>query len=88
MSLAHLLAQQARRQPGAPAILHGTALHASYLDWAARSAGLAKRLRAAMKIRIPFCAGLADNPAMMASASLPRIVRARGSENTLPPSNN
>ena len=46
MTLAHLLARQARRRPDAAAILHGERLHASHLDWAARSAGLARQLRA------------------------------------------
>ena len=41
MSLAHLLLRQAQRQPQAPAILDGVQPHASYLQWAARSAGLA-----------------------------------------------
>lgn len=45
MTLAHLLLRQARRQPQRPAILNGADLHASYGDWAARSAGLAGRLR-------------------------------------------
>ena len=47
MTLAHLLVRQARRQPHRPALLSGGAVHASHLDWAARSAGLAQRLRAA-----------------------------------------
>ena len=47
MHLAHLLLRQARRQPERVAILSGTAPHASWHDWAARSAGLATRLRAA-----------------------------------------
>ncbi len=47
MSLAHLLCKQARLQPGRSAIHHGTALHATWHDWAARSAGLALRFRAA-----------------------------------------
>ena len=45
MSLAHLLLRQAQRQPQAPAILDGAQPHASYLQWAARSAGLARHLR-------------------------------------------
>lgn len=47
MGLAHLLIRQARKQPAAPAILSGARQHASYHEWAARSAGLAERLRAA-----------------------------------------
>ena len=47
MSLAHLLIRQARRQPHGDAILHGERVHASHRQWAARSAGLAERLRAA-----------------------------------------
>jgi len=47
MSLAHLLLRQARENPSRPAIHEGTAVHATHGQWAARSAGLAKRLRAA-----------------------------------------
>ncbi|HJV72292.1 class I adenylate-forming enzyme family protein [Ideonella sp.] len=47
MSLTHLLLRHARQSPDRPAIYEGTALHASYRQWAARSAGLAGRLRAA-----------------------------------------
>lgn len=47
MSLAHLLLRQARQFPARVAIHHGTAVHATYARWAARSAGLAQRLRAA-----------------------------------------
>ena len=47
MNLAHLLLRHARRDPDRAAILHGTSRHASYGDWAARSAGLAQRLREA-----------------------------------------
>jgi long-chain acyl-CoA synthetase len=46
MTLAHLLLRQAQRQPQAPAILDGTEPHASYFEWAARSAALAGHLRA------------------------------------------
>ena len=46
MTLAHLLLRQAQRQPLAPAILDGTEPHASYFEWAARSAALAGHLRA------------------------------------------
>lgn len=45
MSLAHLLLRQARHAPERAAIYNGTELHASYGQWAARSAGLAVRLR-------------------------------------------
>jgi long-chain acyl-CoA synthetase len=45
MSLAHLLVRHARREPDRVAILHGTSIHATYGEWAARSAGLAIRLR-------------------------------------------
>jgi long-chain acyl-CoA synthetase len=45
MSLAHLLLRQARLQPARPAIFEGGALHASYGQWAARSAALARRLQ-------------------------------------------
>jgi long-chain acyl-CoA synthetase len=44
MSMAHLLARQARLEPGRPAILCGSAIHATYGEWAARSAALAQRL--------------------------------------------
>ena len=47
MSLAPLLLRMARLQPDAPALYDGTRLHASYREWAAHSAGLALRLRAA-----------------------------------------
>ena len=47
MTLAHLLLRQARQRPDSPAILEGAALHATHGQWAARSAGLASRLRAA-----------------------------------------
>ena len=47
MSLAHLPERQARIQPEAPARFDGNPLHASHGDWAARSAALAERLRAA-----------------------------------------
>jgi long-chain acyl-CoA synthetase len=46
MSLAHLLQRQARLQPGRTAIFEGSAPHATFAQWAARSAGLAQRLRA------------------------------------------
>jgi long-chain acyl-CoA synthetase len=45
VTLAHLLLRQARQQPAQPAIFEGGALHASYGEWAARSAALARRLR-------------------------------------------
>jgi len=45
MSLAHLLVRHALQSPHRPAIFNGTQLHASYGQWAARSAGLARRLR-------------------------------------------
>ena len=47
MTLAHLLLRQARQRPDSPAILEGAALHATHGQWAARSAGLASRLREA-----------------------------------------
>ena len=47
MTLAHLLLRQARQRPESPAILSGDVLHATHHQWAARSAGLAQRLRAA-----------------------------------------
>ncbi|HEY8608441.1 MAG TPA: AMP-binding protein [Noviherbaspirillum sp.] len=47
MNLAHLLLRHARQAPDRAAILHGTAPHATYGDWAARSAGLALRFREA-----------------------------------------
>ncbi|HEX2530264.1 MAG TPA: AMP-binding protein [Burkholderiaceae bacterium] len=47
MSLAHLLVRHARQSPERAAIYNGAALHATYGQWAARSAGLALRLRAA-----------------------------------------
>jgi long-chain acyl-CoA synthetase len=47
MNLAHLLTRQARLQPQATAIFLGTRPWATWQDWAARSAGLAQRLRQA-----------------------------------------
>ncbi len=47
MSLSHLLARQARLQPQRDAIFEGHQARATYGQWAARSAGLAQRLRAA-----------------------------------------
>lgn len=47
MNLAHLLLRQARSRPDTPALLHGAEVWASHGAWAARSAGLAQRLRAA-----------------------------------------
>ncbi|HYC41988.1 MAG TPA: AMP-binding protein [Noviherbaspirillum sp.] len=47
MSLAHLLIRHARQSPERAAILNGTAVHATYGEWAARSAGLAQRFREA-----------------------------------------
>ena len=44
MNLAHLLLRQARQQPAGVAIYSGTKLHASYGQWAARSAALARRM--------------------------------------------
>ena len=44
MNLAHLLLRQARQQPDANAIYHGSAVHASYGQWSQRSAALAQRL--------------------------------------------
>ena len=45
MTLAQLLLRQARQRPDSSAILNGATLHATHRDWAARSAGLAARLR-------------------------------------------
>ena len=47
MSLAHLLLRQACQSPDRTAVFHGTQPHASHASWAARSAGLAQRLRGA-----------------------------------------
>jgi long-chain acyl-CoA synthetase len=47
MTLAHLLARQARLGPDRPAIYQGQLLWATHGQWAARSAGLAQRLRQA-----------------------------------------
>lgn len=47
MSFAHLLMRHARHDPDRIAIIHGTTVHATYGEWAARSAGLALRLRKA-----------------------------------------
>ena len=47
MPLAQLLLRQARQRPDSPALLNGTEPHATHREWAARSAGLAERLRAA-----------------------------------------
>ena len=44
MSLATLLARQARLAPSRTAVLHGTVPWATWGQWAARSAGLATRL--------------------------------------------
>jgi long-chain acyl-CoA synthetase len=44
MSLAHLLSRRAAEAPDRPAIFEGTRLHATHGQWAARSAGLARRL--------------------------------------------
>ncbi|HYD96616.1 MAG TPA: AMP-binding protein [Noviherbaspirillum sp.] len=44
MSLAHLLVRHALAAPERPAIHHGAELHATYGQWAARSAGLAQHL--------------------------------------------
>jgi len=45
MSLAHLLERHARLAPQRPAIFNGTQLHATYGQWAARSAATGQRLR-------------------------------------------
>ncbi len=45
MSLSHLLLRQAQRDPQRPAIFDGTRPWATYGQWAARSAALARRLR-------------------------------------------
>ena len=45
MTLAHLLLRRAREAPARPALFHGTQAHATHGEWAARSAGLARRLR-------------------------------------------
>jgi long-chain acyl-CoA synthetase len=47
MNLAELLARQARALPDRPTVFRGTAPWATHAQWAARSAGLARRLRAA-----------------------------------------
>ncbi|BCO26021.1 long-chain-fatty-acid--CoA ligase [Rhodoferax lithotrophicus] len=47
MSLVDLLIRQARQQPECAAVFSGTALHATYGQWAARSAGLAQGMRQA-----------------------------------------
>jgi len=47
MTLAHLLDRQARVAADRPAIFEGTREWATHAQWAARSAGLAQRLRAA-----------------------------------------
>jgi long-chain acyl-CoA synthetase len=47
MSLAHLLLRHARQAPERGAIYNGALLHATYGQWAARSAGLALRFREA-----------------------------------------
>ena len=46
MSLAHLLAKQARLHPDRPAVFHGAQRWSTHGEWAARSAALAQRLRA------------------------------------------
>jgi long-chain acyl-CoA synthetase len=47
VSLAHLLVRQAQQTPERAAIYNGTTLHATYGQWAARSAALAQRMQAA-----------------------------------------
>jgi len=47
MNLVHLLLRHARLSPHRPALFHGSAPFATYGEWAARSAGLAQRMRAA-----------------------------------------
>ena len=47
MNLIHLLQRQARLSPDRPAIFEGSEPWASYGEWAARSAALAGRMRAA-----------------------------------------
>jgi len=47
MSLAHLLLRHAQQTPERAAIFNGTVVHATYGQWAARSAALAQRLQAA-----------------------------------------
>jgi long-chain acyl-CoA synthetase len=47
MSLAHLLLRHAQLTPERAAIFNGTALHATYGQWAARSAALAQRMQTA-----------------------------------------
>jgi len=47
MPLAHLLTRQARLSPNRAAIYEGTHPHATYAQWAARSAALAQHLHAA-----------------------------------------
>ncbi len=47
MSLAHLLLRHAQLTPDRAAIFNGTALHATYGQWAARSAAMAHRMQAA-----------------------------------------
>ena len=47
MSLAHLLLRHALQTPERPAIFNGSTLHATYGQWATRSAALAQRLQAA-----------------------------------------
>ena len=44
MSLAHLLSRHAHQTPDRAAIFNGTELHATYGQWAARSAGLARQM--------------------------------------------
>ena len=47
MSLAHLLLRRALQLPERTAVFHGTQPHASHAMWAARSAGVAQRMREA-----------------------------------------
>ena len=47
MSLAHLLSRHACATPDRSAIFHGSQIHATYGQWAARSAGLGARMLAA-----------------------------------------
>lgn len=57
MSLVELLVRQARRTPGRGALYNGQSLHATYGQWAVRSAAIAEQLP---------CSGLAPGDRVMA----------------------
>ena len=65
MSLAHLLLRRALQLPERTAVFHGTQPHASHAMWAARSAGVAQRMREA-GLQPHSAAGTAERQAHIA----------------------